>query len=102
MLEDLLGHDPSIEGLTQSIYARTGGNPFFTEEVVQSLLESGALEGIRGSYRLVKPIERSQVPTTVQALLAARIDHLGEREKFMLQSAAVIGKTFPSRFCGVS
>jgi class 3 adenylate cyclase/tetratricopeptide (TPR) repeat protein len=94
MLEDLLGHDASIDGLAKSIYARTGGNPFFTEEVVQSLIETGALEGTRGSYRLVKPIERLQVPTTVQALLAARIDHLAEREKFVLQSAAVIGKDF--------
>jgi adenylate cyclase len=94
MLEDLLGNDASIDGLARSIYARTGGNPFFTEEVVQSLIESGALQGIRGSYRLAKPVERLQVPTTVQALLAARIDHLSEREKFMLQSAAVIGKDF--------
>jgi adenylate cyclase len=94
MLEDLLGHDASIDGLAQSIYARTGGNPFFTEEVVQSLIESGALEGARGSYCLVKPIERLEVPTTVQAVLAARIDRLDEREKFVLQSAAVIGKDF--------
>src|SRR5262249_18422155 len=71
MLEDLLGNDSSIDGLAQSIYKRTSGNPFFTEEVVQSLIESGALEGTRGSYRLVKPIEGLQVPTTVQALLAA-------------------------------
>jgi adenylate cyclase len=94
MLEDLLGHDASTDDLVQSIYARTAGNPFFTEEVMQSLIESGALEGTRGSYRLVKPIDRLQVPTTVQALLAARIDRLGEREKFVLQSAAVIGKDF--------
>jgi class 3 adenylate cyclase/tetratricopeptide (TPR) repeat protein len=94
MLEDLLGHHTSIDGLARSIYARTGGNPFFTEEVVQSLIESGVLEGTHGSYRLVKPIERLQVPTTVQALLGARIDRLGEREKFVLQSAAVIGKDF--------
>jgi class 3 adenylate cyclase/tetratricopeptide (TPR) repeat protein len=94
MLEDLLGDDASIEGLAKSIYARTAGNPFFTEEAVQSLIESGALEGTRGSYRLVKPIEQLQVPATVQALLAARIDRLGEREKFVLQSAAVIGNDF--------
>jgi tetratricopeptide (TPR) repeat protein len=94
MLEDLLGNGATIEGLAQSIYARTAGNPFFTEEVVQSLIESGALEGTRGSYRLVKPIEQLQVPPTVQALLAARIDRLGEREKFVLQSAAVIGREF--------
>jgi class 3 adenylate cyclase len=94
MLGDLLGNDLSIEGLAQSIYARTSGNPFFTEEIVQSLIQSGALEGTRGSYRLVKPIERLYVPTTVQALVAARIDRLGEREKFVLQSAAVIGNDF--------
>jgi len=94
MLEDLLGNDASIEGVAKSIYARTAGNPFFTEEAVQSLIESGALEGTRGSYRLVKPIEQLQVPPTVQALLAARIDRLGEREKFVLQSAAVIGNEF--------
>jgi class 3 adenylate cyclase len=94
MLGDLLGNDASVNGLVESIYARAAGNPFFTEEIVQSLVESGALQGTRGSYRLVKPIERLQMPTTVQALLAARIDRLGEREKFVLQSAAVIGKDF--------
>jgi adenylate cyclase len=94
MLEDLLGNDASIEVLAKSVYARTAGNPFFTEEAVQSLIESGALEGSRSSYRLVKPIQQVRVPPTVQALLAARIDRLGEREKFVLQSAAVIGSEF--------
>ncbi len=94
LLDDLLGRDASIDGLARAIHARTGGNPFFTEEVVQSLIESGALEGARGSYRLVTPIERLQVPPTVHALLAARIDRLGEREKHVLQAAAVIGKDF--------
>jgi class 3 adenylate cyclase len=94
MLEDLLGNDAAIDGLAQSIYTRTAGNPFFMEEAVQSLIESGALEAIQGSYRLVKPIEQLQVPPTVQALLAARIDRLGEREKLVLQSAAVIGREF--------
>jgi len=95
LLDDLLGGDASIDGLAKAIHQRTGGNPFFTEEVVQSLIESGSLAGTRGSYRLVTPIERLQVPPTVQALLAARIDRLGEREKQVLQAAAVIGKDFP-------
>ena len=94
LLDDLLGKDASIEGLAKSIHARTGGNPFFTEEVVQSLIESGALVGTRGAYKLVRPIERLNVPATVQAILAARIDRLGEREKSVLQAAAVIGKDF--------
>src|SRR5262249_21434119 len=94
LLADLLGRDASVEGLATLIHTRTGGNPFFTEEIVQSLIESGALQGTRGNYRLVTPIARLEVPPTVQALLASRIDRLGEREKHVLQAAAVIGKEF--------
>src|SRR5712692_8966996 len=78
LLVDILGNDPSLAGLAGAIHARTGGNPFFTEEVAQSLIESGHLEGSRGAYRLVTPIERLEVPATVQAVLAARIDRLAE------------------------
>jgi hypothetical protein len=94
LLADLLGSDPSIAALAGPIHARTGGNPFFTEEVAQTLIESGALEGKRGAYRLVTPIERLEVPATVHAVLAARIDRLPEREKRVLQVASVIGKDF--------
>ncbi|MCH7709038.1 MAG: AAA family ATPase [Myxococcales bacterium] len=94
LLDDLLGADPSTRGLADAIYARTGGNPFFTEEVVQSLIESGQLEGTRGAYRLATPIGNIDVPPTVQSVLAARIDRLPEREKQVLQAAAVIGKEF--------
>ncbi len=97
LLQDLLGDDPSTDGLAETIHNRTQGNPFFTEEVIQSLIESGNLEGTRGAYRLVAPIESLDVPVTVQAVLAARIDKLGDREKQILQTAAVIGKEFPSQ-----
>jgi adenylate cyclase len=50
--------------------------------------------GTRGSYRLVTPVERLAVPASVQAVLAARMDRLPEREKQLLQAAAVIGKEF--------
>jgi adenylate cyclase len=94
LLGDLLGNDPSTHGLADDIHARTGGNPFFIEEVVQGLIESGHLEGTQGAYRLVTPIERLDVPPSVQALLSARIDRLAEGEKQVLQTAAVIGKEF--------
>jgi class 3 adenylate cyclase/tetratricopeptide (TPR) repeat protein len=94
LLDDLLGADSSIRGLADTIHARTGGNPFFTEDVVQSLIESGHLEGARGAYRLTDPIESLDVPASVQSVLAARIDRLPEREKQVLQAAAVIGKEF--------
>jgi len=94
LLADLLGGDPSTQGLAEDIHARTGGNPFFIEEVVQGLIESGHLDGTHGAYRLVRPLGRLDVPPSVQALLAARIDRLGDAEKRVLQTAAVIGKEF--------
>ncbi|MEN8159127.1 MAG: adenylate/guanylate cyclase domain-containing protein, partial [Myxococcota bacterium] len=94
LLVDLIGGHESTLGLAKRIHAHTGGNPFFAEEVVQTLIESGQLEGTRGAYRLATPVERLEVPKTVQALLAARIDRLAEREKRVLQAASVIGKDF--------
>ena len=94
LLDALLGNDPSIAGLAEMIHARTGGNPFFTEEVVQNLIESGKLQGSKGAYRLVTPVDKLEVPSSVHALLAARIDRLAEREKDVLQTAAVIGREF--------
>jgi predicted ATPase len=76
LLADLLGSAPSLAALAGPIHARTGGNPFFTEEVAETLIESGHLAGERGAYRLITPIERLEVPATVQAVLAARIDRL--------------------------
>ncbi|MCZ6782111.1 MAG: AAA family ATPase, partial [Proteobacteria bacterium] len=95
LLDDLLGDDPSLAGLADAIHGRTQGNPFFTEEIVQTLIEAEQLEGARGAYRLVTAVERLEVPDSVSAVLAARIDRLHEREKQVLQTAAVIGKEFP-------
>jgi class 3 adenylate cyclase len=94
LLADLLGTDSSLRRLTELIQERTGGNPFFIEEIVQSLLETRALVGTRGAYRLDKPLEQIGVPATVQSVLSARIDRLPEREKQVLQIASVIGKNF--------
>jgi class 3 adenylate cyclase/tetratricopeptide (TPR) repeat protein len=95
LLEDLLGSDGSLAALKDRIRERTAGNPFFTEEVVLSLAESGQIEGLRGAYRASRPVEQVGIPETVQAGLAARIDQLGEAEKRLLQTAAVIGRHFP-------
>ncbi len=95
LLVDMLGSDGSISGLGRAIHQRTAGNPFFTEEVVQALIEAGNLQGTRGAYKLVTPVDRLAVPNTVQSVLAARIDRLAEREKQVLQTASVIGKEFP-------
>ena len=95
LLADLVGSHESLRSLPERVFARTGGNPFFVEEVVQSLIEDGNLEGTRGSYRLVSPVEALEIPATVQNVLAARVDRLPEREKHLLQTASVIQKEFP-------
>jgi predicted ATPase/DNA-binding IscR family transcriptional regulator len=94
LLRDLLGTGPSVTSLGSRIRERTGGNPFFIEEMVQALAEAGSLEGTRGAYRLVRPAAELRLPATVEAVLAARIDRLPEREKHVLQTAAVIGREF--------
>jgi class 3 adenylate cyclase len=95
LLGELLGTAPSLAALCDIVRARTGGNPFYVEEVVQALLDQGVLVRDDGGLpRLVRPVTEIEIPATVHDLLAARIDRLGEREKLVLQTAAVIGKEF--------
>jgi tetratricopeptide (TPR) repeat protein len=95
LLNSLLGDDASLDPLRQSLWQRTAGNPFFLEESVQALVETQVLVGARGAYQLAKPLQSVQVPATVQAVLAARIDRLSPQEKRLLQVAAVIGMEVP-------
>jgi class 3 adenylate cyclase len=95
LLQGLLGDDPCLVPLTRLLIERTEGNPFFLEESVRALVETGVLVGERGAYRLAKSLESMQVPATVHAVLAARIDRLPPEEKRLLQTAAVIGTEVP-------
>jgi class 3 adenylate cyclase/tetratricopeptide (TPR) repeat protein len=95
LLAALLGPDPSLKSLKPLLIERTQGNPLFLEESVRALLEGGVVVGVRGACRLATPAERIQVPKTVQAILAARIDRLPPPEKLLLQAAAVIGGDIP-------
>ena len=95
LLAGLLGDDASLGPLKGLLLSRTEGNPLFLEESVRSLVETGALIGERGAYRLPVPLASIRVPATVQAVLAARIDRLPPEEKRLLQIAAVIGKDVP-------
>jgi class 3 adenylate cyclase/tetratricopeptide (TPR) repeat protein len=97
LAQSLLGGHPSLEGIAQQIRARASGNPFFVEEAVQALQESGHLTGGRGAYTLARPIAEWPIPDTVHALIAARIDRLPEEMKSLLHAAAVIGQDFRPR-----
>jgi class 3 adenylate cyclase/tetratricopeptide (TPR) repeat protein len=94
-LHALLGSDPSLPTLKSFLAEHASGNPFFVEEIVQALADAGALEGARSSYRLARPFSNFEVPPTVHAVLAARIDALPAAEKHLLQEAAVIGQDVP-------
>jgi class 3 adenylate cyclase len=93
LLAALLGDDHTLSSLKQLL--ANHGNPFFLEETVRALVETKALEGSLGSYRLTRPIEAIQVPATVQVILASRIDRLSLEDKHLLQIAAVIGRRVP-------
>jgi DNA-binding NtrC family response regulator/tetratricopeptide (TPR) repeat protein/class 3 adenylate cyclase len=101
LLTSLLGNNASLEPLMQRLIEQTEGNPFFLEEIVQALVEQGALvpAGAVGetgrSPLLTIPLTDIPIPPTVQAVLAARIDRLPSEAKCLLQTAAVIGKDAP-------
>jgi len=90
LLQALVGNHPSLEPLKQLLIRR--GNPFFLEESVRALIETKVLEGERGRFRLIRPVQALQVPPTVQVILASRIDRLSAHDKRLLQIASVIGK----------
>jgi tetratricopeptide (TPR) repeat protein/class 3 adenylate cyclase len=114
LLAALVGDDVGLESLKRGVLERTEGNPFFLEESVHALVDTGVLVGERGAYRLATYVGAAprgrprvgnhrglplpidiQVPATVQAVLAARIDRLPLAERHLLQEASVIGKDIP-------
>ena len=92
MLDTLMGGDAEFAPLKRLLIDRTQGNPFFLEETVRSLVESRALTGTPGNYHLATALPAIQIPATVQAVLAARIDRLPAEDKRLLQLASVVGK----------
>jgi tetratricopeptide (TPR) repeat protein len=95
LLGTLLGIETGLEPIKRILIERTEGNPFFLEESVRSLVEIGSFLGERGAYLLARPLPAVQVPATVQAVLATRIDRLSPADKALLQTASVVGNDVP-------
>jgi tetratricopeptide (TPR) repeat protein len=95
MLRALAGDGADLAPLKALLVGRTEGNPLFLEESVRALVETGALAGERGAYRLTRPVDHLHIPASIQAILAARIDRLSPEDKRLLQAGAVIGKDVP-------
>jgi class 3 adenylate cyclase/nucleoside-triphosphatase THEP1 len=94
LIRELLGRDPSARGLSERVYDRVGGNPLFIEESLRSLREAGRLAGGSAGAAWVDPGRDLEIPASVRAVLAARIDRLAEPHKRVLQAASVIGRRF--------
>jgi len=94
-VKDALGDHSSTQGVAGHIVERSGGNPFFAEELMRSLIDSGSLVGQHGNY--VGPGEWpiETLPATVQSVIGARIDRLQPTDKTLLQIGATIGREFP-------
>jgi predicted ATPase/class 3 adenylate cyclase len=95
LVESLLGNHEDLTSLKELLIKRTEGNPFFVEEIVRSLAETGVLIGTRGAYRAGATVESIRIPSTVRTVLADRVDRLPSVEKQLLQTAAVIGVIVP-------
>jgi class 3 adenylate cyclase len=93
LLGTLVGNGDDVAPLKRLIIEKTEGNPFFMEEMVQELFEDGALHR-NGKVRLTRSLSQLKIPTTVQAIIASRIDRLPPRHKELLQTAAAIGRRF--------
>jgi class 3 adenylate cyclase/tetratricopeptide (TPR) repeat protein len=97
MATAVLATDVLPDGLRSVIGAKAEGNPFYVEELVKSLEESGALRREGERLALTRPLTAVAVPESIHDIIAARIDRLAEAPKRTLQLAAVIGREFTGR-----
>ncbi len=94
LIEELLGGDYLPEKLAEEVLGKAEGNPFFLEEVLHSLIESGVLVQSEQAWRVSSLGETIKVPDTLQGVLLSRLDRLPEDLKRVTQRAAVIGRVF--------
>jgi class 3 adenylate cyclase/tetratricopeptide (TPR) repeat protein len=96
--ETLLSNLLRIKGLPHSlrdqILQRAGGNPFFLEEVVRSLIDQGAVVLEKGEYQVTEKIKQIVIPQSIHALIMTRIDRLDEATRSLVRTASVIGRNF--------
>jgi tetratricopeptide (TPR) repeat protein len=97
LVRSVLGGLPLDGALEKKIVEKTGGNPFFVEEIVRDLLDRGDLIKSKDRYICTRSIDQLEIPNTIQGVLASRMDRLSEDLKQTVQVASVIGKDFAFR-----
>jgi class 3 adenylate cyclase/tetratricopeptide (TPR) repeat protein len=91
MLSDMLGSSETNADLKSRIISHTANVPLFIEEVCRGLKDSGTLRGEWGDLALVRPIDELGIPTSIQGVIAARLDRVSKQERSILQVAAALG-----------
>jgi len=94
MVESLLKTRTIPKDLRRFIQENVEGNPFYLEEVINALIESGTLIRDNGAWSISQPISQSDMPSTIHGIISARLDHLEKESKRILQEASVIGRAF--------
>jgi tetratricopeptide (TPR) repeat protein len=95
MLASILQTTAVPEDLQRFVQERVGTNPFYLEEMINSLIESGILRLDKGTWRLTGSINKADIPSNIHAVISGRIDRLDEAAKHLLQEASVFGRTVP-------
>ncbi|HLG20144.1 MAG TPA: tetratricopeptide repeat protein, partial [Bdellovibrionota bacterium] len=96
ILRNVLGESAFPSGEEDLLVRRSGGNPFFMEELIQSLIDDGTLQRENDSWRLSKAIDEAGLPDTINRMILARIDKIRPEHKQVLMAASVVGETIPS------
>ena len=94
MLESLLKAESIPSDLKRFVQDKAEGNPFYLEELINSLIESETLIRDNGSWKIIKPITESDVSSTIHGLISGRLDRLEKETKRIIQEASVIGRAF--------
>ncbi|PKN30100.1 MAG: hypothetical protein CVU64_05020 [Deltaproteobacteria bacterium HGW-Deltaproteobacteria-21] len=94
MLGSLLQSDQIPSDLKRLVQDKAEGNPFYIEELVNSLVESQTLTRETGHWKLNRPIREADISSTVHGIIAGRLDRLENEAKRLLQEASVIGRSF--------
>ncbi len=94
MLKSLLNSEILPDELRYFVKQRVEGNPFYLEEVINSLIETGILTSENGGWKLSQSLNLADIPPTIQGVLTARLDRLEKEAKRILQEASVIGRAF--------
>ena len=100
MAGGVLGSGDFPRELREALTAKAEGVPLYVEEVAKTLLDVGVLRRENGGYRLARRLEEASIPDTIQGIIMARLDRLGEDGKRTVQLASVIGRQFLKRLLG--